>query len=130
MAKEKIKIDYLLNSASGNIIWNSISTPSGMENWFADEVQAHDKTFTFKWGDNEVRTATITGIRNGSFIRFKWDDELESDSKAFFELKIQYNELTQDYVLEVVDFAEEEEKQEQIELWDMQINTLKRVCGL
>ncbi|MBR6286865.1 MAG: hypothetical protein IKR18_07770 [Bacteroidaceae bacterium] len=130
MAKEKIKIDYMLNSVSGNIVWNSISTPSGMENWFADEVKVNDKIYTFRWGNDEIRQATVTGIRNGSFIRFKWLDEAESNPKAYFELKMSYNELTKDYVLEIVDFAEPDERQEQIELWDMQINTLKRVCGL
>ncbi|MBR6077715.1 MAG: hypothetical protein IKP63_05135, partial [Paludibacteraceae bacterium] len=128
--KEKIKIDYMLNSVSGNIVWNSISTPSGMENWFADEVKVNDKIYTFRWGNDEIRQATVTGIRNGSFIRFKWLDEAESNPKAYFELKMSYNELTKDYVLEIVDFAEPDERQEQIELWDMQINTLKRVCGL
>ena len=130
MAKEKIKIDYMLNSVSGNIVWNSISTPSGMENWFADEGKVNDKIYTFRWGNDEIRQATVTGIRNGSFIRFKWLDEAESNPKAYFELKMSYNELTKDYVLEIVDFAEPDERQEQIELWDMQINTLKRVCGL
>ena len=120
----------MLNSVSGNIVWNSISTPSGMENWFADEVKVNDKIYTFRWGNDEIRQATVTGIRNGSFIRFKWLDEAESNPKAYFELKMSYNELTKDYVLEIVDFAEPDERQEQIELWDMQINTLKRVCGL
>jgi len=41
-----------------------------------------------------------------------------------------YNELTGDYVLEITDFAYPEEKEDQFELWNSQIDTLKRACGM
>ena len=40
MSKERIKMEYMLKAGSGTVIWSIISTPSGMETWFADKVSA------------------------------------------------------------------------------------------
>ena len=45
MKKEKIHLEYLLNATSKNILWSAISTPTGLEDWFADKVVSDDKTF-------------------------------------------------------------------------------------
>ena len=128
MKKERIHIEYLLNASSRSILWNAISTPIGMEDWFADNVQIREKIGTFSWGKSEIRKAEIIGIRTNSFVRFHWlDDE---DEKSYFEFKMNYNELTGDYVLEITDFASPEEKKDQTELWNSQIDTLKRACGM
>lgn len=129
MNKEKIHIEYPLNASSGNILWNAISTPSGLENWFADRVEKlEEKLFLFKWGKTEEREAEVVNIRTASFIRFHWVDE--EDEKAYFELKASYNELTGDYVLEVTDFAEPDEVEDMIGLWNSQVETLKRISGM
>lgn len=130
MRKEKIRLEYLLNATSKTIIWNAISTPTGMENWFADQVKLKEKTFTFQWGKTEIREAEIVASRIHSFMRLHWLDEEEEEEKTFFEFKMTFNELTSDYVLEITDFIEPDEKQDQIELWNSQIDTLKRVCGM
>ena len=126
--KRKIHIEYPLNPSSGTIIWNAISTPAGLERWFADKVTRADKTYIFKWGKTETRTAEIVNMRTEYFIRFHWKDETES--KTYFELKIQYNELTTDHVLEVTDFVDLGEEDDARELWNSQIETLRRVFGL
>lgn len=127
--KRKIHIEYPLNPSSGTIIWNAISTPAGLERWFADKVtRITDKIFTFRWGKTETRTAEIVNMRTEYFIRFHWTDEKES--KTYFELKIQYNELTTDHILEVTDFTDPGEEDDARELWNSQIDTLRRVFGL
>jgi len=99
-----------------------------MEDWFADKVQLKDKIFTFCWGKSEIRKAELIGTRINSFVRFHWlDDE---DEKSYFEFKMNFNELTSDYVLEITDFVDSEEKDDQFELWNSQIDTLKRACGM
>ncbi|MCC8187887.1 MAG: hypothetical protein LIP08_10425 [Bacteroides sp.] len=127
MKKEKIHLEYLLNATSKNIIWAAISTPSGLEDWFADKVDSRDKNVTFHWGKTEERQAEIIGIRAFSYIRFRWADEV--GERYYFELKMTNNELTNDYVLEITDFAEPEEVEDLKELWDSQIDTLRRTCG-
>ena len=128
MKKEKFNLEYLLNATSKTIIWNAISTPIGLENWFADNVTLKDKTFTFKWGKTEIREAEIIATRVHSFMRLHWLDK--DEEKAYFEFKMNFNELTSDYVLEITDYIEPEEKEDLIELWNSQIDTLKRVCGM
>ena len=101
-----------------------------MENWFADKVvRIQDKIYSFHWGKTERRDAEIINLRVNSFIRFHWLDD-EDEQKTYFEFKININELTNDYVLEITDFAEPDEVDDQIGLWNSQVDTLKRVSGM
>ena len=50
MQKEKIRLEYMLKAGSANIVWNIISTPSGLETWFADKVENQDKILLFVGG--------------------------------------------------------------------------------
>ena len=128
MGKEKIKMEYMLKGGTGNIIWNIISTPSGLEAWFADKVTAKDKLFTFQWGKTEKRQAELISCRTNNLVRFRWQDD--EDRKSYFELKIVFNELTEDLMLEVTDWAEADEIDDLKDLWDSDIEKLKRVSGL
>ena len=128
MKKEKIKMEYMLKGGTGNTIWSIISTPSGLETWFADKVTANEKHFTFRWGKAESREAELIGCRTNSFVRFHWLDDEEH--KSYFELKIVHNELTEDLTLEVTDWAEPSEKEDVQDLWDSDIDKLRRVSGL
>lgn len=128
MGKEKIHMEYMLKAGSGNIVWSIIGTPSGLETWFADKVTVQDKIFTFHWGKTEQREAEMTHMRTNNFIRFHWlDDE---DKKSYFELRLSQNELTDDLMLEVIDWAESDEVEDMQDLWDSQIEKMKRVSGL
>ena len=128
MGKEKIHMEYMLKAGSGNIVWSIIGTPSGLETWFADKVTVQDKIFTFHWGKTEQREAEMTHMRTNNFIRLHWlDDE---DKKSYFELRLSQNELTDDLMLEVIDWAESDEVEDLQDLWDSQIEKMKRVSGL
>ena len=127
MKREKIRLEYLLNATSKNILWSAISTPTGLEDWFADRVVSNDKIVEVHWGKTERRDAEIIAIRAYSFIRFRWlDDENERD---YFEIKMNFNELTNVFVLEITDFAEPDEVEDMKELWESQVVKLRRTCG-
>lgn len=128
MGREKIHLEYPLNATSKGILWNAISSPSGLEGWFADRVEnLEEKLLRFYWGKIENRTAEMIGQRMFSYTRFRWlDDENESE---YFELRMSHTELTDDYVLEITDFAEDSEVDDLCELWDSQVDTLRRTCG-
>ena len=51
-------------------------------------------------------------------------------NENYFEFRINIEELTGDLALIITDFAEPEEKEDSIYLWDSQINDLKRVLGI
>lgn len=120
-------MEYLLNATSRNILWEAISSPMGLESWFADQVLPNDKHVTFCWGKTERREAVVVGVRAFSFIRFHWLDSPRE--REYFELKMTNNELTNDFVLEITDFAAPEEVDDTCELWESQVETLRRTCG-
>jgi hypothetical protein len=127
MKKEKIKMEYMLKGGSENIIWSIISTPSGLETWFADKVIAKEKTFTFQWGKTETRQAELISCRTNNFIRFHWLDEAP---KTYFELRINVSELTKAHVLEITEISRNEEEEDLTQMWESQIEELRRVAGM
>ncbi len=127
MAKEKFLLEYSFGHVSASVLWNSISTTSGLSCWFADKVYQEDDVIHFVWGKTEVQKAEILQHRSGSYIRYHWlDDE---NPKSYFELKILCDELTMDVILVVTDFCEADEKEEAIDLWNNQIDALKKALG-
>ena len=94
--------------------------------WFADKLECNGRTYTFYWSASQ-QTARKTGLLNGVFIRFKWLEE--EDPKAFFEFRINVDELTNNVILEITDYAESDEKEDCVELWNKQVATLKRRLG-
>ena len=128
MGKEKIHLEYMLKAGSGNVVWSIISTPSGLETWFADKVTVQEKVYTFHWGKTEKREAEVTHIRTNNYIRFHWLDD--KDKRSYFELRMNYNELTEDLTLEITDWAESDEIEDTKDLWDSEIEKMKRVSGL
>ncbi|MDY3913492.1 MAG: START-like domain-containing protein [Phocaeicola sp.] len=126
--KQKFQIEFLLSSSSGYILWNAIGTASGLQRWFADEIHVKGHTYTFRWGKIEERPATLIKSREGEYVRFRWNDE--QDDKTFFELRLLYNELTDDFHLRIVDFAEEGEVEDMIDLWNSQLENFTRAYGI
>ncbi len=70
------------------------------------------------------------------WLRKKTDISAFAGSKkdvktVFFEFRIRQDQLTgPDVALIVIDYAEEQDKDDAIELWNMQIARLKHVIGL
>jgi hypothetical protein len=127
MNKEKFQVEYVFQNISFNVLWNSISTPIGLSDWFADTVEVDGRLYTFTWGDHSQQAELIL-LHTGSFVRFHWlDDENE---KSYFELKIVVDELTSGVALVVTDFADPDDKKDSILLWSKQVDDLKRSAGM
>ena len=127
MKKTKFNIEYQLRSASINILWNSISKPLGLAEWFADGVTVNDNEFTFSWEGNE-QMAILLQTKTNSSIRFQWEEDINTES--YFELKIASMEVTGNLALVITDFAEPNEKDDLIMLWNKQIETLRLKTGI
>ncbi len=125
--KTKFDKEYPIN-ASPQLLFQYISTPSGLTEWFADNVNSRGEVYTFIWGDSEEK-AKLATKKNDERIKFRWLDEEDNETDYFFELRIILDELTKDVVLLVTDFAEEDEIKDQQQLWDNQIADLKKVLG-
>ena len=125
------KIKYQLEievKSSTKVLYNMISTPSGMSEWFADDVNIKNDVFTFFWGNSSEEAKLLTK-RKGEAIKFQWVEDIEEGEKTFFEIAIKVDELTNDVALIITDFAEEDEIEEAKLLWINQINELKNVIG-
>lgn len=127
MNKEKFVIEYELKSVSPALLWPYIGTKNGLADWFADEVQSDGKQFTFFWNKTSQEAHQIA-VRTGLYIRFHWVDDEES--RSYFELRITTSELTGATVLVVTDFAYPDEMADSRDLWDHQIETLRRKLGV
>lgn len=127
MEKEKFHVEYVFDKVSKTSLWNYISAPTGLAEWFADNVSVNGSIYTFTWSkySNE---AEVIGVNANNYIRFRWlDDE---DPLAYFEFRLHKVELTGETTLEIIDFAENEEKEDTKFLWESQIKVLKRILGV
>ena len=125
--KVKYELEFPIH-ASTSMLYNYISTPSGLSEWFADNVNSRGELFTFIWDVSEEK-AKLISKRTGERIKFRWLDEDGNDSEYFFEIKIEEDEITKDVSIVVIDFAEEDELEESKLLWENQISDLKHVIG-
>lgn len=128
--KTKYELEYNLN-CSPKMLFSRLSTPEGLGEWFADEVDAKGDLFSFFWNRTESK-ARLSALKENKLVRFEWVEngghEKEKDSN-YFEFRINIEELTGDVALIITDFAEADEKEDSIYLWDTQIHDLKRLLG-
>ncbi|MCH1547412.1 MAG: START-like domain-containing protein [Flavobacteriaceae bacterium] len=123
------KIKYELEfpiQASEKLLFQYLSSPSGLSEWFADNVNSRGEVFIFIW-DGAEESAKLLAKKNNHKIKFKWlEDEYP---ETYFEFRIQFDEITKDVSLIVTDFADEDEIEESKMLWTNQIADLKKILG-
>lgn len=125
--KEKYELEFSINS-SPQLLYQYISDPSGLSEWFADNVNSRGEIYSFIWGDSEEKARVVTR-KADERVRYRWLDENDKETEYFFELKIHRDELTKDVTIIVTDFAFPDEVSESKQLWENQIMDLKQVLG-
>jgi|SRR5690554_6673772 len=125
--EEKIKYEMEFPiQVSPSLLYQYISTPSGLSEWYADNVNSRGEFFSFIWSGSEEK-AKLLIKKSPERIKFRW---LEDEGKDFFfELRIQVDEITKDVALIITDFAEEDEVEEGKLLWENMVSNLKQVLG-
>ena len=59
--EEKIKFEMEFPiHASPQLLFQYISTPSGLSEWFADNVNSRGEVFTFIWNDSEEKAKLLS----------------------------------------------------------------------
>ena len=125
--KEKFEQEYLLKT-SLKVLDNMISTPSGLSEWFADDVNIKDDVFTFFWDGSEEDARLLTK-KQGTRVRWQWLEDEEDGMDTFFEVRYEMDPMTKAVILTVTDYAEPDELDESQRLWEQQIGNLRRVLG-
>jgi len=129
-SKSMFTADYEVH-ASIKMLYPYIQTASGLSEWFADDVRINnqDKTFTFIW-EQEQHKARQSAHRTNHYVRFEFLPETaeDEDDPAYFELHLEFNELTQSVFLKVFDHSEMDEEECQ-DLWDGLVENLRKTVG-
>ncbi|WP_074406618.1 MULTISPECIES: START-like domain-containing protein [Aquimarina] len=125
--KTKYELEFVVQS-SPQLLYQYISTPSGLSEWFADNVNSRGELFTFIWDDSE-EDAKLLSKKSGERVKFRWVEDEDDGKDYFFEMRIQVDEITKDVSLMVTDYSEDDEMDENKMLWDNMIGNLKHVLG-
>jgi uncharacterized protein YndB with AHSA1/START domain len=126
--KKSFSIEYDFH-ASPQLLFQYLSTPSGLSEWFADNVNSRGELFTFIWDDDTEEYAKMIQKKKDDKIRFQWQNDEVDNDKYHFEFKIQVDDITKDVSLIVTDFSNEDEMEESKMLWDNLVSDLKQVLG-
>lgn len=125
--REKYEMDFLLKTSIKSLD-NMVSTPSGLSEWFADDVNIKDDVYTFIWDGSEEKARLITK-KNNAKVRWQWLEDEEQGLDTYFELRYEIDPMTKSVVLTLTSFAEPDEVEESRFLWEGQLGQLKRKLG-
>ncbi|MDE0987213.1 MAG: START-like domain-containing protein [Schleiferiaceae bacterium] len=127
MKREKFELEFPLR-ASPKMLFPFLSTPSGMSEWFCDDVNSRSEMFTFFWDGSEEQDRLIKKQQD-RLVRFRWISDEEDGLETYFEFRIEVDALTNDTSIIVTDFAESDDMEEAKLLWDSQIRELQHLIG-
>ena len=115
--------------ASPKMIYPYLSTPSGLQEWFADEVTtASDKVYHIFW-DGIDHPAKVTARRTNNHIKYQFISENGTNNNSYLEFKVSHNDLTQTSFLKIIDYSEMDDEDDLQELWVQLIDQLREVTG-
>jgi len=124
--KIKFDLEFPIHSSPA-FLYQYLSTPDGLSEWFADNVNSRSDIFTFIWDDSEEEAKRI-GYKTNEKIRYKWLND-DDETGTYFEFRIQVDALTNDVSLMVTDFADEDDIEESKMFWENQVAELKHTIG-
>ncbi len=124
MSKQLYTLEYPVR-CSPSILFEFLSTPAGLGEWFADKVDERDNIFYFGW-DGTFEKADLVDKEHDKYIRFHW---LSSPTEEYFEFRIDKSEITNQTILIIKDFGEKKEIRDQTSLWDHQVKELFHRLG-
>lgn len=121
----KVELEYILR-CSPSVLFSFLTEPSGLSEWFCDNVNIKAGIMTFIWNKDSEQQAKKTGYRDNSYVRYRW---LDGPENIYFEFRIQVDEITGETALMITDFAEDGDEDELNLSWDNAIQKLQRVIG-
>ena len=121
----KYELEYTIHTSTP-ILFDFLTTPPGLSEWFCDDVDIRNGIYSFKW-DEVPQNARLVKMIEESVVRYQW---LEKKDNTYFEFRIERDDLTNDISLIVADFADTpEDRHSSTLLWNSQIDKLLSVLG-
>jgi uncharacterized protein YndB with AHSA1/START domain len=125
MSKKQLFILEYPVKCSPSILYDFLSTPAGLQEWFADKVDERDNVFSFSW-NGAIDKAEVLESELEKFIRFHW---AHAPTDEFFEFRIEKSEVTNQTILIIRDFADKKDIKDQSQLWNYQVKDLFHRLG-
>ena len=117
-------LEYPVRCSPG-ILYEFLSTPAGLQEWFADKVNERDGVFSFSWNGTDQK-AQLLESEEDKFVRFHW---LDAPKEEYFEFSIDKSEVTNQTILIIKDFADKRDIKDQSQLWEYQVKDLFHRLG-
>lgn len=128
MKEKKIfELEYILKT-SPKVLNNVLFTPTGLADWFCDDIQVEDDIYSFEW-DGYAEEARLLGVKNGSYIKWQWIEDEEDGLKTYFGFKYHIDPVTNAVILTVSGSSTEDDMEETKALWEQHVNDLRRLIG-
>lgn len=125
MSRVKFDMEFIFR-ASPAIIYKFLTAPSCLIRWFCDGVDINGEQYSFTWLGFTENAEMLDDIEEER-IKFRWLDADHEDE--FFEFRMYKSPITEETILELTDFCDEDELEDQKELWTNQMNRLRKEMG-
>ncbi len=122
--KQLYTLEYPIR-CSPSILYEFLTSPAAMQEWFADKVDEKEGVYSFSWNGAEEK-AVMLEKEQDKFIRFRWSYMSKDE---YFEFAIDRSEVTNQTILIIKDFAEKKEIKDQSQLWEYQVKDLFHRLG-
>ena len=124
MSRVKFDMEFLFR-ASPAIVYRFITTPSCLVRWFCDTADITGDIYTFTWEGFDEVAELIDDIEEER-LRFRWEDGEEGE---YLEFRMYKSEVTNETILEITDFADDDEVEDQKQLWKSQLDVMRSEMG-
>ena len=122
MAKKKVQYEFPMHCQS-EILYEYMASAEGLSEWFADDVEEKGDDFFFSWNGGPDEKATLIRYKPESFVRFRWEED--EGSKNYFEMSIVIDDITDDLALNITDFCDDGDEEENQLYWEILIENLR-----
>ena len=124
MKRVSFQIEFLFR-ASPTILYKFLTSPACLVRWFCDGVDIQEDTYVFEWSGSEESAILLDDIEEER-LRFKWEDNADNE---YFEFKFDISPVTNETILTLTDFCDDDEVEDQKKLWSSQFDMLRRETG-
>lgn len=124
MKRVSIQMEFLFR-ASPTILYKFLTTPACLVRWFCDAVDVKEDEYVFEWSGYEEVAFVIDDIEEER-LRFQWEDAADNE---YLEFRLDISPVTNETILSITDFCDEDEVDDQKKLWSNQLENLRRETG-
>lgn len=125
MERVKFTMEFLFR-ASPTILYQFLTTPACLIRWFCDDVDIEGETYTFIW-NGSVEVAELVIDIEEELLKFQWVDA--PSEEEYLEFKIYKSPITGETILELTDFCDKDDLEDQKQYWESQLEKLRIESG-